>query len=122
MPFKYPDLAHRIVANTVMAIDSFYDGTPCWLWMGKRNASGYPVISLRWQRGPRKGQVRSALAHRISLVTFKRRRLTARSVAKHLCNNPVCVNPDHLAGGSQRSNVRQCVAEGRHFTPFRKAA
>ncbi|WP_341249261.1 hypothetical protein [Cupriavidus pauculus] len=120
MPFKYPDLCHRIVANSVMAVDSFYEDTPCWLWMGKRNSSGYPVISLRWKSGPRKGKVRNALAHRVSLMEFKQRRLSAKSVAKHLCNNPVCVNPYHLAGGTQKSNVRQCVKEGRHFTPFRK--
>lgn len=122
VPAPYASLEERIIANTVISEDSYYDGTPCWLWTGARNSSGYGKLNLRWQRGPRKGKVRSALAHRIALIVFTGRRLTTKSVVLHLCNNRLCCNPAHLQGGTQKKNVQQCVAEGRHFTPFRKAA
>lgn len=122
MPMQYPTMEDRIIANTVVCEDYFYAGSSCWLWIGARNSSGYGKISLRWQRGPRKGQVRHALAHRIALTAFTGRRVTTKSVVLHLCNNRLCCNPAHLQGGTQKKNVQQCVADGRHFTPFRKAA
>ena len=119
-PPRYPSLAHRIIANSVLSQDSAYDGTWCWEWIGPRNTSGYGHIKLRWKRGPRKGKVRSALVHRIAVQEFTGRRVTTRSVVMHLCNNPACCNPAHLLGCTQKKNVQQCVAEGRHFTPFKK--
>lgn len=117
MPRKYPSLADRLIANSYLSDECHYDGTPCWIWMGKRNASGYPQINLRED-----GAVRTYLAHRLALTVFRGRRWRRGQVAKHLCNNPLCINPMHLDGGSQSSNMRQCVREGRHFTPFRSAA
>jgi hypothetical protein len=35
-------------------------------------------------------------------------------VARHLCNTPLCVEAEHITGGSQKQNVRQCVQEGGH--------
>ncbi|QTD88911.1 hypothetical protein [Burkholderia anthina] len=115
---RYENMQERIIANSVPAADSAYNGTPCWIWIGAYGSSGYGTLNVR----ARTGKVKHRGAHRESLKAFTGRRLTSRSVCKHLCNNPCCVNPDHLVGGSQKSNVRQCVAEGRHYTPFRKAA
>lgn len=118
MPRKYESLADRLLANSVLSDDTFYKGTPCWEWIGKLR-NGYPAITLRYKRGPRKGKVYNIGAHRLSLVVFKGRRMTPKMVARHLCNNRICINPEHLVGGSQIANVRQCVREGRHKTPFR---
>lgn len=122
MPAPYESMAERIIANTVLCEDYFYNGSSCWLWIGALNSSGYGKLNTRFKRGPRKGKVKSGLAHRVALVEFTGRRLTTKSVVLHLCNNRRCCNPAHLKGGTQRANVRQCVADGRHFTPFKKAA
>lgn len=123
MPRKYASLEERIIANSVQSPTSSWNGTACWLWTGaatvNRSGQRYGKINVRIKRGPNKGKVRSAKAHRLSLVAFRGRRLTTRMVAKHLCNNSLCVNPMHLSGGSQRSNVRQCVDEGRHGNMYR---
>ncbi|WP_175172401.1 HNH endonuclease [Achromobacter pestifer] len=115
-------MAERILANTMISDELTHNGTPCWLWIGARNASGYGKMSMRFKKGPRKGKVKSALAHRVALVEMGGCRLNSKSVVMHLCNNRLCCNPAHLKGGTQRKNVQQCVAEGRHFTPFKKAA
>lgn len=119
---RYENMQERIIANSIASTDSFYNGTPCWIWTGTYGSGGYGTLNVRLARGPRKGKVEHRGAHRESLKAFTGRRLTTRMVCKHLCNNRCCVNWEHLAGGTQKSNVRQCVAEGRHFTPFRKAA
>lgn len=114
MPFKYPSLIDRIIANTVLATDSEYKGSWCWLWTGSRNSAGYGVITMRRKTGVKKGTVKRALVHRVVVKDIKGRSLTKRNVVLHLCNNPLCCNPDHLAGGTQKQNMKQCVREGRH--------
>jgi len=116
---RYASMADRLIANSVLSPDHAYDGTPCWEWMRRLNNQGYPTLTRRLKRGPRKGQVVTVFAHRESIVVFTGRRMTPRMVALHLCNNRRCINPEHLKGGTQKQNVRQCVREGRHRTPFR---
>jgi hypothetical protein len=123
--FKYANLGERIIANSVMSQTQFYKDTPCWNWLGKtkRNRTGmlYGHMTFRYKSGPRKGKVYSMPAHRASVKAFvPGKRITPKIVVMHLCNNSLCVNPAHLLGGTQSKNVRQCVADGRHKTPFRK--
>lgn len=118
MPRKYADMAERLLANCVVSETSAYGGSRCWDWIGatttNRGGLRYGKLSVRIKRGPRKGQLRTLKAHRAAIEAFTGRRMTRRHVGKHLCNNTLCINPAHLQGGTQRSNVRQCVKDGRH--------
>jgi len=118
VPFKYATPMDRILANTVIAEDSEYNGSKCWVWVGrtKTNASGmrYGCISLRHKSGPRKGKVYTMLVHRYVLRVIKGLRMTRKSVGRHLCNNSLCCHPEHLAGGSIKTNNRDTVKAGRH--------
>lgn len=124
MPRKYASLGDRIIANSLMSETQFYKDEPCWNWTGKtgRNRSGmlYGKMTFRYQCGPHKGKVYNMAAHRASVKAFhKGKRITPKTVVMHLCNNSLCVNPAHLMGGTQSKNIRQCVKDGRHKTPFR---
>lgn len=127
MPFSYPTLEHRIIANSVVLppedpdFERYqYAGTPCWLWIGPTNSRGYPRMTLRIKDGPQKGAPRAFFAHRLVLIIFHGIFPSRKQVAQHLCNNPICVHPNHLKAGTQSENIRQCVAEGRHVPGRRK--
>lgn len=111
---KYDSLQDRIIANSVLSVDSWFGGSPCWEWIGSRRGGGYPSMCVRWKSGKRKGKVRTVSAHRISLKVFKGRYLGTRYVGMHLCHNRNCVNPEHLAGGTQKRNMNDMVKAGRH--------
>ena len=114
MPFKYESMQQRLIANSVHSTTSCYAGSWCWEWVGKRTANRagtfYPRVSVR-----EGGAVKSKFAHRVSVETFHGVKLSRAKVVKHLCNNALCVNPDHLEDGTQRENMRQMVDEGRDW-------
>ena len=76
---------------------------PCWLWTGSPNHNGYG-------RGYFFGQ--NMGAHRVSWI-INRGKIPFRKQVLHFCDNPPCVNPNHLWVGSQRDNFRDMVTKGR---------
>lgn len=104
-------MQERIIANSIISDESFHDGTPCWLWIGRRGANNdYGHIAVR---KPGKKSPVKLLAHRVSYEAFKGP-IPEGYVVQHLCNVQMCVAPLHLKAGTQSENMQQCVADGRH--------
>lgn len=83
----------------------------CWLWTGKSvNKKGYGSISLGGKGGKHK------LAHRLSYEMHKGS-IPDGLVVMHQCDNPKCVNPDHLEVGTQSQNIKDAIARGRKQMP-----
>jgi len=84
----------------------------CWFWTGARKHTGYGQIWV----------VNSAkTAHRISWILHNGPIPTGLCVL-HKCDNPPCVNPDHLFLGTRADNNLDCVAKGRNVIgPFHEA-
>lgn len=125
VPSPYASMRERLIFNSVESRDNYYldpktgEKTFCWEWIGGRSNSGYPFVTIRRKRGPKKGKPQRKGAHRVSLVEFMDRTLSSRQNALHLCNNQNCIHPNHLKGGTQKQNMRQCVKDGRHGNMFR---
>lgn len=81
----------------------------CWEWTGARMARGYGVFSCRLPN-----HHRSAKAHRISWEIANSASLLPGTYVLHSCDNPCCVNPDHLSIGTAKENTAQCIERGRH--------
>lgn len=74
----------------------------CWIWTGSKTSAGYGKI---WDN-------RTELAHRFSY------KLAFGPIPKglyvcHHCDNPSCVNPEHLFIGTNSDNLRDLVNKGK---------
>jgi hypothetical protein len=75
----------------------------CWIWTGTKGSNHYGMILHNG---------RHMLAHRVSYELFIKKP-PQNMVVCHKCDNPSCVNPDHLFIGTTRDNIRDCMAKGR---------
>lgn len=83
------------------------ESTGCWEWDRCRSDRGYGTTRYN---GQQVGAHRAFYAHFVGDVP-------AGMVVMHECDNPPCVNPDHLRLGTQFENMGDMVARGRHFGP-----
>lgn len=81
----------------------------CWLWTAFRNAQGYGRLYAG-------GRTRPATHVALWLATGKWP--PQGMLACHRCDNPSCVNPDHLFLGTARDNARDCLEKGRDVNPW----
>ena len=90
----------------------------CWLWLGTLNGKdGYGVIGgkLNGKRYAAPGV--KMLAHRASWIMhfgeIPENDSYHGTVVLHKCDNPRCVNPNHLELGTQQDNVADMYGKGR---------
>lgn len=94
------------------------DANGCIPWTASGTAKGYGVLRIN---GDKNG-LRST-AHRIAWV-LKNGDIPAGVMVLHRCDNPSCVNADHLFLGSPQDNTADMVSRDRHAwrvrTPWQK--
>lgn len=95
------------IASLARSIRNFWDKVEktnhCWLWIGSINLDGYGNF---WSEN------RSEKAHRFSYLIHFGEIPKGKSVL-HKCDNPRCVNPDHIYIGTQSDNMKDRSARGR---------
>ena len=81
--------------------------TGCWEYSGRKDKRGYGVLALR--------EKRQAFAHRVAYGVWVEH-LNGDMHIIHSCDNPPCINPDHLRSGTAQDNMDDKVRKGRGNT------
>lgn len=78
-PYSWKYLIEQLTANTFKRT--------CWYWAGPRTGDNYGIVPIN--------DVKPLYAHRLSWMIYNGF-IPKKQDVHHLCNNPLCVRPDHL--------------------------
>lgn len=82
----------------------------CWIWLSFYDKHGYGRFNLNYKQ---------YLAHRVAYkICYNIDPLT--KLVLHNCDNPKCVNPNHLYLGTQKDNVNDAINRFRRYKPNAK--
>lgn len=100
MPFGGDkELYYKIFSNYQEQSD-----TGCWEWLGRLNEKGYGVIDL--------GDNPPQRVHRIAF-RLHNGYINDKLIICHKCDNPKCINPEHLFEGTAWDNTCDMINKGR---------
>lgn len=104
MPHKYSPRFGLTTQERFWQFVSPEPNTGCWLWTAHTHPSGYGYLSTG-TRVPER-------AHRFSYRTFVAD-IPAGAFVCHKCDQPSCVNPQHLFLGTPKQNTQDSIRKGR---------
>ena len=79
------------------------DSSGCWVWQ-RGMSRGYGTITVGGK---------TCYAHRIIYVLTYGDHIPDGWGVHHVCDNPACINPDHLIIGTDQENVEDKLSRGR---------
>lgn len=81
----------------------------CWEWVGSKDKDGYGKFYFhgKYYR-----------PHRFSWELEHKEKIPNGLVIAHSCDNPGCVNPNHLTACTQRENIQEAYDKGRKHSRF----
>lgn len=100
--------SRRPAMDTDQLVEWFYNQkrvteNNCWEWTRCVNG-GYGRLSINGRR---------LLVHRYSLELHLKREIPKELEVRHMCNNPICFNPEHLEEGTHYQNMKDMVNSNR---------
>ena len=129
----YRSMYHRGTKQTPQErFEKYYvKGEPneCWIWQGcRKKNNGYGMFTYdttsSWSRNGRRKQA-NMHAHVASYLIYvgplpnlgKRKGGKTAVDVMHTCDNPGCVNPNHLIAGTHQKNMHDAAVKGRMGSP-----
>ena len=100
-----PDFEHKWLFSKASG-----DPDGCWNFTGHKDRLGYGKVKFRGKR---------FLAHRAAYM-ITNGHLPEGLLVCHHCDNPSCINPQHLFLGTNYDNTMDAVRKGRKFIPNKK--
>ena len=98
-----PEHLARRLANGI----AINERTGCWEWQRTTNGDGYGMLRVAGKM---------VYAHRLS-YELGVGPIPAGLHILHRCDNPRCINPEHLSAGTRSQNMKECSERGRARIP-----
>lgn len=96
----FPSAIYRFYFN--ISKDKHPNG--CWIWTKNKNSQGYGKFSVN---------MKTVMAHRFSWELYYGK-IESHILVCHKCDNPSCVNPEHLFLGNHKDNSQDRSKKGRN--------
>lgn len=95
----------RILRSADVVLSSYVvSKSGCWEWTGTTmQKEDYGIACHRGKR---------QRAHRLSYM-YHKGQIPEGLLICHTCDNPICINPDHLYAGTAKDNSADMVSRGR---------
>lgn len=81
----------------------------CWCWKGRVDKWGYGYFNIKYGK-----KWRMIGVHRFSWLLHNGGFLVREVNVLHRCDNPSCINPNHLFLGTHTDNMKDKSQKGRH--------
>lgn len=94
------------VLNRFMSNVSPEPMSGCWLWTGALH-SRFGYGAFKWGNRASRVETSHRVAYKLFIGDIERGK-----VIRHACNNPSCVNPNHLLQGTYKENANDKIAAG----------
>ena len=96
---KLPQRSDAPVSEKLTLIGWTVTDSGCWEWAGSRTQGGY-------------GRLGGVNTHRLAYEAWVGP-IGEGLVVRHKCDNPPCINPEHLETGTNKDNTRDMITRGR---------
>lgn len=106
--------------SVILRLCTKYKNGPsgCMNWVGWLNPQGYGKLTIGSLAD---GSKRVVFAHRLAASIWLGFDLNSPLKVCHDCDNPRCINPDHLFIGTMADNIADRDAKGRASGPWKLA-
>lgn len=84
----------------------------CWIWKTAEKRNDYGSFKYY--------QDRTAIGAHVASYLFHNGEIPDGQIVRHICNNPPCVNPEHLILGSNSDNMKDMFKSDRNGWTSRK--